>query len=208
MEAVEAKQERVQTVVLSTTAKSKAREARKDQAKHGGDAGGASAMAVDTSGGVAESKDDHRTHASDASDAAAAAAAGGTAEERTDASAAVPAQLPAASPAAAEEPTHFALANPSRVTLLQSNYVSFDASQRYLPVRAAGRAGRAAAAARNAVRAGSSVTLMAPVGILLLRDSRPGEPEEVRDPKAPSASDGEPEPPQPFEWTPPELRRA
>ncbi|MFN4088815.1 MAG: hypothetical protein ACK4QW_07190, partial [Alphaproteobacteria bacterium] len=50
---------------------------------------------------------------------------------------------PAASPAAAEEPTHFALANPSRVTLLQSNYVSFDASQRYLPVRAAGRAGRA-----------------------------------------------------------------
>lgn len=55
------------------------------------------------------------------------------------------------------EPTSFRLANPSRVTPEQEKFVSFDLTQRYVPVNPHGK----------------------PAGIVMLVDRTPNEPEEV-----------------------------
>merc|ERR1719240_295701 len=89
------------------------------------------------------------------------------------------------------EPESFEVSNPCRVTYSQQSFMSFVENQRYRPVR------KDLDPRRN-------------LGVLVLTDSMSGEPdEELRDIKAPPSigEDGpEPEPPEPFEWVPPEYR--
>ena len=89
------------------------------------------------------------------------------------------------------EPECFEVNNPCRVTYSQQSFMSFVENQRYRPVR------KDLDPRRN-------------LGVLVLTDSMSGEPdEELRDIKAPPSigEDGpEPEPPEPFEWVPPEYR--
>ena len=83
------------------------------------------------------------------------------------------------------EPTSMTLGNPARVTLAQEPYVSFEleASKRYVPVRKGSK----------------------PIGIVLLVDRRPEEPEDVAKVESPplEGDEDEAEPPEPFEWSPP-----
>ena len=89
------------------------------------------------------------------------------------------------------EPECFEVSNPCRVTYSQQSFMSFVENQRYRPVR------KDLDPRRN-------------LGVLVLTDSMSGEPDdELRDIKAPPSigEDGpEPEPPEPFEWVPPEYR--
>jgi 26S proteasome regulatory subunit N2 len=80
------------------------------------------------------------------------------------------------------EPTSFTLENPARVTTAQEPLVSFDLSQRYVPVRRGAK----------------------PVGIVVLVDKTPGEPEDVADVESPplEGDEDEAEAPEPFEWSP------
>ncbi|TMW67451.1 hypothetical protein Poli38472_011071 [Pythium oligandrum] len=86
---------------------------------------------------------------------------------------------------AAKEPTTHTVKSPARVTLAQEQYMAFDVKQRYVPVMYPNQ--RAA-------------------GVIVLRDTTPGEAEEVEAIKAPAAAGAEDEadPPEPFEWTPPQ----
>jgi len=84
------------------------------------------------------------------------------------------------------EPDHEVKQNPSRITLTQTKYISFDQSDRYEPVR------------RDGVAA----------GITMLKDNKSEQPEEFVSP-APSATapakadeEPEPEPPKPFTYDP------
>lgn len=92
-----------------------------------------------------------------------------------------------AAPASKEpEPSSFTLGNPARVTLAQEPLVSFElssGSQRYVPVRKAAK----------------------PVGIVMLTDRRPEEPEDVAAVESPplEGDEDEADPPAPFEWTAP-----
>mmetsp|Transcript_5735 Transcript_5735/g.15541 ORF Transcript_5735/g.15541 Transcript_5735/m.15541 type:complete len:184 (-) Transcript_5735:117-668(-) len=80
------------------------------------------------------------------------------------------------------EPTEFRLHNPSRITRAQAGVCSYDLSQRYVPIR-------------------PDAT---PLGVLVLKDTTPGEKEELGTIKAPSLQpEGETAPPEPFEWEPP-----
>lgn len=79
------------------------------------------------------------------------------------------------------EPDFEDLKNPTRVTWSQEQYVVYDHSQRYLPVK-------------------KHLS-----GIVLLRDTKPDLPEELvvqKEPKIgiPGVSDDEPAPPEPFEF--------
>jgi len=80
------------------------------------------------------------------------------------------------------EPSTFMVTNSSRVTPVQESLMEFDLEQRYVPVRQGGKA----------------------VGIIVLRDQQPGEPEDVEAVEAPALQpdEDEAEPPEPFEWTP------
>ena len=81
------------------------------------------------------------------------------------------------------EPTSLILGNPARVTLAQEPLVSFNLDQRYVPVRRSSK----------------------PIGIVVLLDKTPGEPEDVADVESPplEGDEDEAEPPEPFEWSPP-----
>lgn len=84
------------------------------------------------------------------------------------------------------EPTSFLVENPSRITLQQSLVCAFDLSQRYRPVRPDG----------------------VPRGFIVVADSDPaaGDDHELGTVKPPSLEpEGELAPPEPFEWTPPEI---
>merc|ERR1712137_1249052 len=82
------------------------------------------------------------------------------------------------------EPTSFRVTNPARITTAQSAVCEFDLSQRYRPIRPEEK----------------------PFGVIILTDSTPGEAEDLGAVKAPSLEpEGECAPPEPFEWTPPEV---
>lgn len=81
------------------------------------------------------------------------------------------------------EPLSYRLSNPCRITKAQAEYCEFDLEQRYRPVR----------------------TEEKPYGVILVTDSTPGEDEDLGVVKPPSIeSEDEADPPEPFEWTPPE----
>jgi len=169
------------TAVLSTAAKAKAREAKKDAKKHGV-AGRqiSSQMSVDD---VAKDKDKDL-------------GLGGIPLERvtsrlsTTSYLSVDADPKATLAAAAEkakkvrEPTSFTVSNITRVVPAQCKFLSLPPDQRYRPVRGGHRAALA--------------------GILLLRDALPGENEEVvKVEKLGAFQEAEMAPaPAPFEWDP------
>ncbi|CAI5744626.1 unnamed protein product [Peronospora destructor] len=84
-----------------------------------------------------------------------------------------------------KEPNVFTFTTPARVTLAQESVISLDNTQRYVPV-------------------------MYPVqrlaGVIMLRDTTPDETEDVEAVQAPAAAgaENEAEPPEPFEWEPPQ----
>ena len=113
-EKKEEKKKRVETVTLSTTAKEKARQARK-RAKEG------DAMDVDKDGEKSESKDDDQVKKGEEGDAMDVDKADEPEKK----------QKKKREP----EPTSFRVSNPSRITTAQSLVCEFDLSQRYRPIR-------------------------------------------------------------------------
>ena len=184
-EKKEEKKKRVETVTLSTTAKSKARLARK-KAKEGGDKDD-TAMDVDKEESVTEKgeekNDDEKEKSEDKekSDDAAEEAKDGEADGMEVDGEEVPAKK--TKKKREPEPTSFRVTNPSRITLAQSDCCEFDLNQRYRPIRPEEK----------------------PFGVIILTDSTPDEEEDVGAVQAPSLEpEGECAPPEPFEWTPPD----
>lgn len=116
-EKKEEKKKRVETVALSTTAKEKARQARK-RAKEG-DKGDA-AMDVDVK---EEAKEDDKEKKDGDADAMDVDGKEETEEEKPKKKKREP------------EPTTFRIGNPARITVKQAEVCEFDLSQRYRPVR-------------------------------------------------------------------------
>ena len=112
-EKKEEKKKRVETVALSTTAKEKARQARK-RAK-GGEGG--AAMDVD--------KEEEKTDSKDA--------AGDEKGEKMEVDKEEEEKKPKKK--REPEPTTFRVGNPSRITVAQSRVCEFDLGQRYRPIR-------------------------------------------------------------------------
>jgi len=80
------------------------------------------------------------------------------------------------------ELTTFSLSNPCRITKAQAEVCAFNLQQRYRPIHHEEK----------------------PCGVIMVTDSTPGEDEDLGTVKAPSIeSEGEADPPEPFEWTPP-----
>jgi 26S proteasome regulatory subunit N2 len=167
-EKKEEKKKRVETVTLSTTAKEKARQARR-RAKEG-DKGG-SMMDIDAKEGAKDEDNEKKEGGADAMDVDANEGEG-AAEEKP------------AKKKREPEPSSFRISNPARITIAQSHLCQFDLNQRYRPIR----------------------TEEKPFGVIILTDSTPGEEEDLGAVKAPSLEpEGETAPPEPFEWTPPDL---
>ncbi|POM79448.1 26S proteasome non-ATPase regulatory subunit [Phytophthora palmivora] len=84
-----------------------------------------------------------------------------------------------------KEPSVFTFTTPGRVTLAQESVISLDTTQRYVPVM------------HPAQRL---------AGVIMLRDTTPDEAEDVEAVKAPAAAgaENEADPPEPFEWEPPQ----
>jgi 26S proteasome regulatory subunit N2 len=202
-EKKEEKKERVTTVTLSTTAKAKAREHRKEQEKKKDDGDSPSVSTAEpTAESTADSMDVDATAAAAAKTTASTTASsaaksvdegveeskGSEASDDKPAVDSTTADDTTAATAAPKkkkrepEPASFTCGNPSRITPSQESVVSFDLQQRYVPVRAVGKA----------------------VGIIMLQDTMPSESEDVANVEAPAAAgqEEESEPPQPFEWTP------
>jgi 26S proteasome regulatory subunit N2 len=173
-EKKEEKKKRVETVTLSTTAKEKARLARK-RAKMGEK----DAMDVDGSEKQQTPKESDE----------AAAAASATTDEKTDAmdvdkadNEASEDPKPPIKKKREPEPTSFRVSNPARITRTQSLVCDFDLDQRYRPILPDEK----------------------PIGVIILTDSTPDEEEELGTVKSPSLEpEGELAPPEPFEWMPP-----
>lgn len=181
-EKKEEKKKRVETVTLSTTAKNKARLARK-KAKEGGDKED-SAMDVDKEEGDSDKEKDEAEKEKSGAD-----------EEKSEDEKAKEGEAESMDVEGEEspekpvkkkrepEPTSFRVTNPSRITLAQSDYCEFDLNQRYRPIRPEEK----------------------PFGVIILTDSTPNEEEDVGAVQAPSLEpEGECAPPEPFEWTPPD----
>lgn len=178
-EKKEEKKKRVETVTLSTTAKNKARLARK-KAKEGGDK-------EDTAMEVDEDKDDADKEKGEVDkEKSESEDLDGTEKEGEAESMEVDSEEAPEKKVKKKrepEPTSFRVTNPSRITLAQSEYCEFDLNQRYRPIRPEEK----------------------PFGVIILTDSTPNEEEEVGAVQAPSLEpEGECAPPEPFEWTPPE----
>lgn len=184
-EKKEEKKKRVETVTLSTTAKNKARLARK-KAKEGGDKDD-TAMDVDKEESCAEKSEDKNDLDKEKSDE--------DKEKSDDAEEAKDDEADGMEVDGEEvpekkikkkrepEPSSFRVSNPSRITLAQSEYCEFDLNQRYRPIRPEEK----------------------PFGVIILTDSTPDEEEDVGAVQAPSLEpEGECAPPEPFEWTPPD----
>ena len=158
-EKKEEKKKRVETIELSTTAKNKARLARKkakEEAESGGD--GDADMDVDKED---ESKDDEKGEKKDKAegmdvDGDEDAKADGAEEETKP-------KKKKREP----EPTSFRITNPARITTAQANVCAFDLNQRYRPIRPEEK----------------------PYGIIILTDSTPGEEEELGAVKTPAEED-------------------
>merc|ERR1712238_6374 len=81
------------------------------------------------------------------------------------------------------EPTLFNLSNPCRITKAQAEVCAFNLNQRYRPIHHEEE----------------------PCGVIMVTDSTPGEEEDLGTVKAPSIeSEDEADPPEPFEWAPPD----
>ena len=118
-EKKEEKKKRVETVALSTTAKEKARQARKRAKEEG--TGSSDAMDVEN---AEEKGDDKKTENK----------AGGEDADNMDVE---KQEVPEKKPKKKREPepTSFRISNPSRVTTAQSLVCEFDLTQRYRPIR-------------------------------------------------------------------------
>jgi len=167
---------RVETVALSTTAKTNARAARK-KAKEGAD--GSEAMEVekeDVKVDEKTEKKDEKTEKKDEDDAMDVDETKTTEEVADD-------KEIKKKPPRQPEPLSFRISNPSRITRKQLSVCAFDLKQRYKPIRPNGK----------------------PRGVIMLSDSTPEELEEdlvvVRTPYL--DGEEEAEPPEPFEWAPP-----
>ena len=113
-EKKEEKKKRVETVTLSTTAKEKARQARK-RAKEEGAADSSDAMDVESE---EKTPDKTETEDSDAMEVEKKEEPEKKGKKKRE-----------------PEPTSFRVTNPSRVTTAQSQFCAFDLSQRYRPIR-------------------------------------------------------------------------
>mmetsp|Transcript_9882 Transcript_9882/g.17772 ORF Transcript_9882/g.17772 Transcript_9882/m.17772 type:complete len:973 (-) Transcript_9882:69-2987(-) len=176
-EKKEEEKKRVETVALSTTAKNKARLARKrvkEEAESGEGSEGA-AMDVDKKeeedgkskeDGKDAKKDDKATESMDV-DGDEEANKAATEETKPKKK-------------RGPEPTSFRISNPARITTTQADVCGFDLNQRYRPIRPEEK----------------------PYGVIMLTDSTPGEEEELGAVKTPAQED-EADPPEAFEWTPP-----
>jgi len=176
-EKKEEAKKRVETVTLSTTAKNKARLARKKAKEEGGEDSEDSVM-EDGSSKADESKAD---------DATTTAASKVEGEEKdgeamdVDGEGQEEAQKKTKKKKEAE-PSSFTLSNPCRITKAQADVCTFDSNQRYQPIRHQEK----------------------PCGVILVTDSTPGEEEDLGTVKPPSIeSEDEAEAPEPFIWTPP-----
>ncbi|GJN93401.1 hypothetical protein Rhopal_006456-T1 [Rhodotorula paludigena] len=153
--------EKVKTAVLSTTAKATARAKAKEAEQKGGDEMETDEKAADekTANDDAEMKTDESS---------------GNAEASTSS----PAKKDKAA-RKAPEPSSSRLENLSRVTPAQLAYISFPSDARYVPVRPvnAGLPSSPATAASTATRTAPAVGSGG--GILLVRDTRPSEEEEL-----------------------------
>lgn len=164
----------METVTLSTTAKNKARLARKRAHKDAEDGKDASAMDIDTKDSVdivedATDKDPENSNGDVEME---------DKEEVTSSDEIKKSTKKKKEP----EPVSFRVSNPSRVTKYQTNYCEFDLNQRYRPVRPDGKTS----------------------GVIILTDSTPDEEEDVSAVKTPSLdAEDEAELPEPFEWAPP-----
>lgn len=175
-EKKEKEKKRVETVTLSTTAKNKARLARKRAHKDGEDGvsnadDATTAMEIDNSSSKEEDDEEKKPKVDETDDATAMDI---DKDEKTE-------DKKATKTKKQPEANTFRIANPARVTKKQSGQCEFDLKQRYRPVR------------QHAVG-----------GVIVLTDSTPGEEEEVSAVKAPSLdSEDEADAPEPFEWAPP-----
>jgi 26S proteasome regulatory subunit N2 len=177
-----------ETAVLSITAKAKARAAKKEKAKEGGEddakmdtssdsnaaASSATATADDEKKEGTDDGDDNMTDAADELDKEGKSKDGEDGDEDEGEKKEGP------------EPESFTLSNPTRVTRNQEPLISFDSDNRYQPVT------------RNAK----------PVGIVILTDRTPDEEEDVATVDAPPIggdAEEEADPPEPFEWEPEDL---
>lgn len=131
----EEKKELVATVSLSTTARAKARDAKKDKSEE--------------KEGTADKENEKENEGADSSKMSDDVIPAGD-EKKEDKEKTVKKKKVA-------EPNQFLLANPSRVTPEQEQFVSFDMQQRYVPINPRSK----------------------PAGIVILMDRTPDEPEEV-----------------------------
>merc|ERR1711957_99685 len=173
-EKKEEKKLRVETVALSTTAKNKARLARK-RAKEDTESGEddeAAAMDVDKKEGEDVKSKDHEKEEKKI--------------EKTidsmdnDEGAKVEPEKSKPKKKREPEPTSFRISNPARITTAQADVCTFDPNQRYCPIRPEEK----------------------PYGVIMLTDSTPEEEEDLGAVKTPAQED-EADPPEAFEWTPP-----
>jgi len=175
-EKKEKEKKRVETVTLSTTAKNKARLARKRAHK---DAEEANDMEIDKKDSTKEAngeeeKTEKETKSSDKKE--------DVDMDDKDDDEPVQDDKKSSKKKKEPEPDTFRVSNPARVTKLQTEFCVFDLDQRYRPVRPDGK----------------------PSGVIILTDSTPDEEEEVSAVKTPSLdAEDEAETPEPFEWAPP-----
>jgi len=173
-EKKEEKKKRVETVTLSITAKSKARLARK-RAKEEGDSGG---------GSVPMDEDEDKS----AQEEPPKGNEEGVKSMDIDGDVKVTEDVDESETGKVKskrevEPTTFKLPNPCRITKAQAEVCAFDTNQRYRPIHHEEK----------------------PCGVIMVTDSTPGEDEDLGTVKAPSIeSEDEADPPEPFEWTPPD----
>ncbi|GLC33568.1 hypothetical protein PLESTF_001799400 [Pleodorina starrii] len=141
---------KVPTAVLSTTAKAAERQRKKAAEKEKAAGGASAAPAAAAAAPAAE--------AAGGAEAAAKPAAEGDKMETDDAAAAAAAAAAggAKKPAAEAEPVSFTLENPARVVPGQARFVVLPTTGRWLPVKRE-----------------------SPLGILVMRDTQPGEPQEL-----------------------------
>lgn len=162
-EKKEEKKELVATAVLSTTAKAKARQAKHDAKDKKPDEKKEDGADVK----MEEQEEEKKEEIPEAMDVDATGA-----------------EKPVAAPKKVKEPSTFTFTTPARVTLAQEAVVSFDLTQRYVPILPAQRS----------------------AGVIILRDTTPDEKEDVDVVKAPVAAgtESEADAPEPFEWEPPQ----
>jgi 26S proteasome regulatory subunit N2 len=174
-EKKEEKKKRVETVTLSTTAKNKARLARK-RAKDDGEKDNAMDVDKDDTETETEKADEKTKEVEDKKTKA-------TDGESMDVDAQEEVPEKKAKKKREPEPAFFLVTNPSRITASQSEFCEFVLNQRYRPIRPEKKS----------------------FGVIILTDSTPNEEEDVGAIQTPSLEpEGECAPPEPFEWTPPD----